>query len=226
MDSIVDSSRTVYSDGGIARVALSNLPPWLQQRYNYDPDKAAQFVAEQRRKEQERRDQYGRQSALIQQQAAGAAAQNAANTERVRVYEILGNLMGATKCRTDKGEILICNLPNKTKAYSDQAAEIEKLKTQIENGENEIADEAGRPRRAPDVNYLQSVGLMGGGIAPRHVTTHADVADIKRRLDKLETEHLASSVVLAFRMGRKYAGLDIWNCVGIAPAQPQKRPSK
>jgi len=75
MDSIVDSSRTVYSDGGIARVALSNLPPWLQQRYNYDPDKAAQFVAEQRRKEQERRDQYGRQSALMQQQAAAAVGQ-------------------------------------------------------------------------------------------------------------------------------------------------------
>jgi hypothetical protein len=99
---VTPSDAIVRFESGIARVPLSSLPSSLQRQYGYDPQKAAQFVAEQAQKEAERR----KQLAIMQQQEAAAIA----SAVRVRVFQILADER-YSKCLTGTGTIWVVNLP-------------------------------------------------------------------------------------------------------------------
>jgi hypothetical protein len=76
----VDHATPVYADiwydGGIVHVALTNLPESLRKQHPYDADKAAQFLAAEKQKEQERR-AAERAQALAEQQDIIARAKAA-----------------------------------------------------------------------------------------------------------------------------------------------------
>jgi hypothetical protein len=98
----------VSYNGGIVQLALSNLPAPYQEKYGYDPDKAARYLADKKQKLQEQRAALNARQAAYNQAVASLAGTN----RPVQVISILDEL--------SNGGIPRCAVPDVPMAFSSK----------------------------------------------------------------------------------------------------------
>jgi hypothetical protein len=201
----------------------------LQQRYNYDPQKAADFLAQQREKEAERQRQYQKRAAaqLVQEAVRVASAP----TETIRVHEVTARSWGpGAKCRTDLGQVLIAGLPSQIGKYWEQVGN---LKKEIADFEADIEAAESAARRASAVAPTGAGGSAAYVDAAMRQRARAnlmveDVRDAKRKLEKmraalatLEGLEEEQTSILAKSKGERYDGMEVWRFTGMSPSRPK-----
>jgi hypothetical protein len=145
--------------------------------------------------------------------------------QSIHVYEIVGEMGSWRRCRTDVGDILIAKFPSHVAQYWD---EVNKLKAQI-------ADFSARAEAADqNARRVSAVTPVAAGGDPYYVDSAMrqraqanlmleDVRDAKANLAKMraalsswQSVERERTTILAVRSGRQYAGMDVWNYVGMA----------
>jgi hypothetical protein len=221
---ITPAYAVVSYEGGIVQLALSNLPVAYQKKYGYDPDKAAQYLADEKQKAQERR------AALVARQAAYNQAMAAlAGTNRpVQLLSILDEQSngGIPLCATPDvpDGVLVKNLPDPVRSFLKQkqqlAADVNAFSDQLQ------ADAAAAARAQavapaysstdPDVNDAQNRQRAQANLmAMRVKDNQAELARMKKTLDDLDAEAPGRATIMAFPTGQFFGGFEIWTCVGM-----------
>ncbi len=151
--------------------------------------------------------------------------------QRFQVHEILANY-GYLKCRTDRGEVLIQDLPSQVGTF---LAELAKRKAEVAAYSRKVEAYDQAARRADAV----APGGLGGD--PAYVDAGMrqraeanlmaeDVRDGKANLTKMEANlsewervEEARTTILAQRTEKQYGGMQIWRFVAMASSPPPRR---
>lgn len=137
----------VSYNGGIVQLALSNLPASYQEKYGYDPDQAARYLADKKQMLQERRATQNARQAAYNQAVASLAGTN----RPVQVISILDELSngGIPRCAVPDvpDGILVKNLPDPVRNFLNRkkqlAADINSFSDKVQ------ADASAAARRRP-----------------------------------------------------------------------------
>jgi len=214
----------VSYDGGIVQLALSNLPAAYREKYGYDSDKAAKYLAEEKQKALERR------AALMARQAAYNQAMAAlAGTNRpVQIISILDEQSngGIPLCAIPDAAdgILIKNLPDPVKSFLNRkkqlAADIDSFSAQVEADAGAAARaQAVAPAYSstdPDINDAQNRQRAQANLMALKVREkQAELDKMKKAMSDLEAEAAGQATIMAFPTGQFFGGFEIWNCVGM-----------
>jgi hypothetical protein len=214
----------VAYDGGLAKVALSNMPAAYQEKYRYDPAQAAAFLTDESRK------QHASQAAETARQITAQAALVAlrGTNQTIHVLAVLDDQFGYLKCRvaTDSGSqtILLNNLPVPVKSF---VSKLNQMRLDTEDFQDKVKMDTRAAERAdalvPNVNggdrdYVELV------VRPQRIRANLMLLDAKDEaetlqemessLSSLELEASQKNAVVAFPTGQNYAGFDIWEAVG------------
>jgi hypothetical protein len=208
---------TVIFDGGGAQVAVSNLPPELRERYHYDPQTAARFLAEQRERK-----------AALKKMDAETAARAASVSEPVLI-KVMEIDAGSEKALTDMGLIWLRNIPAQTAQYLagriQLADEIQALTSRIEINERDAQYAHALAATNAYYNYINpfyGADVMGQMHAANVMSDNVNNEKIElERLSKAlddythQGEHLAT--IRATKTAKQYLGMPIWISLGPGP---------
>jgi hypothetical protein len=190
----------VTHNDGIAKVALTNLPSSLQQKYKYDPAKATAALAAD---EKHRLDDIKTRA----EQAKYIASLRGTNRV-IRVKAVLGSGV----CQTSVGQICITGLPPGVMNFFYQRAEQQAALTDLKN----------TPAVGAPVNgvYDYQFELDNARTAALHEAQKLR----KEKLDQLQDDLNSlnqtegqETTIIAFPTGTMYGGIPLWHCVGVAP---------
>lgn len=193
----------VMHPGGLAKVALSNLPPVLQAEFSYEPDKATAYLeAEKRRAGESRR-------ARIEQQKKLAAL--AGPVQKIRVTAILDGF-GLCQIQTTNGTFMayVIGVPGLVNSYYASRASLE----------NTIAS----LRTTPIVATATSKGYGRATRGVAHQAAREALADAKElnaetvrylteQLADLKKNELQSTTISAYPTGLQDNGIPRWQAV-------------
>ena len=196
--------------GGIAQVAMSNLPAAYQQRYGYNPTNAEKYLAEKKQRELAARE---RQAASAKSEAMPAGA--------VQTIELTGILDettygGIPLCSVSgghaPGKILVKNMPG---PVSDFLHRYQKLKADIDAEETAPVNvTATATRRGP--NHAARAAERAANRATREAKGErkVEVKQLRRQLSEMEKSRGQNASVRAYPTGQSWSGYEIWVCTG------------
>jgi hypothetical protein len=210
----------VWHDGGGARIPLTNFPDDVRAKLGYDPAKAAQVEAAESQRQKRIRDQ---------RIAESIAANTLGAPERIGVGSPVGQY---GQYRTDRGLIIIKNLPASVTAYLSQEASlldrISRLKNDIEEN-TRVARQAdavtptlaqGRPEYVNAVmNERARVNMMFVNIAEQK----EELGRLADQLEALLKRRIEATTIIAQQTPQRYAGSPIYQCVGMAPPETSQQ---
>jgi hypothetical protein len=204
----------VSHNDGISKVALTNLPFSLQQRYHYDPTNAAAAIAAE---EKHRLDVIKARA----EQAKYLASLRGTN----QVIQVKSVLDSFGQCDTSAGRIYITGLPSSVSGY---LAQYYQLKAAI--ADNQVrAENMARAADRADANA--AVGASGDAayvnavMAKRQQANNMiqnaneaaeNLSKMKSNLTEMKMGLIQNTTVVAFPTGQKSNGMDQWQCVGVA----------
>lgn len=203
-------------NGGVAKVAMTNLPLNLQHQLHYNPEAAAAaLAAEEQRKVDELK--------AKAKQARYLASLRGTN-QVIRVNAVL-DLFG--RCQTSAGEIYLTGLPASASGYLAQYAQLKaavaESQIQADNqtrAANTALGDGGSPLA---VWGAMKQSLNGKG---RQTTRQIQMADeaagnlsnLQARLAEMESGLAQRTTIIAYPTGLNYSGLPQWQFVsGPAP---------
>jgi hypothetical protein len=190
LGTVTGSRVTIFFDGGGERVAISNLPPYLQKRLNYDPQLArTQDAAEAERiaAAKERADKEA-----TAQQAQGPA-------QKIRLVKILPDTYVQIEAEGVLSEAYIHNLPPEilTLLRDFQAAE-----ANVTNLQNQLA--LAQPSSAKGGNHghlsrqaAQNQASTSTANASYRSSIETSLASAKKHLDAVKSQLSARSTITA-----------------------------
>lgn len=212
---------------GMVQIPMSNMPAAYQAQFGYTPEKAAQFLDEQKRIQKRRR------AAFLARQAA---LQALAGTNRpVRIIAVFDDntFGGFPLCAADgiNDGILVENLPDSVRQFLTGYGQ---LKSDIADCEQQInrlkAPETSAAQPAPQPRMGKST-LVGNGagfvkvVPAQNDNTAAVRRNLEDRLNFLNAELALSTTnfdryttIMAHPSGQDYGGKPIWTCIGIPAA--------
>jgi hypothetical protein len=211
-----------YNDGSV-QIALSNLPSEYQQKYGYDPAKAAKFLADKKQKEREARATMLARQAAYQQQLAALAGTN----QPIRIISV--NAFSAyLKCtvQTQNGvrDVNLKNLPDSVRNFisqlNQQRNEVASYEVRVEDYTRAAkkADAvaptfaAGRPAYVNEaINQRKQANLM----QVRAEEMKTQLTKMKANLAAVEAETTNRTTVIACPTGQTHEQLEVWTCVGL-----------
>jgi len=203
------------------------MPAAYQNQFGYTPEKAAQFLDEEKQSQKQRR------AAVQAQQTALLAL---AGTNRpVRITAIDDNPLfgGLPFCSVDgiNSGMLVENLPDSVRQFM---AGYRQLQADIADGQRQLDNlkvpEPPPTNAAPPVPRLgKQTWIGGGGGYVRIVFPKNDNAALRRdiedrlktlnvRLTQATTNYSLYTTIIAHPSGQSYVGKPIWVCVGVPPA--------
>ncbi len=221
-----------YQDG-LVQIPMSNMPAVYQAQFGYTPEKAAQFLDEQKRIQQKQR------QAFLARQAALLAL---AGTNRpVRITAIIDETTygGIPFCSADgiNDGILVRNLPDSVRQFlaryrqlQADAADSQQQLDRLKATEPPPAKTAQQPRMgktgATRDNYTGVTYLLP---APKPKDPVADWQNARQKaetrldalnaeLDEKTTNFDAYTTIMAHPSGEFYGTKPIWICTGIPAA--------
>ena len=211
---------------GMAQIPMSNMPAAYQSQFGYTPEKARQFLDE------EKEIQKNRRAAALAQRAALQAAAGSNRLVRITTIDDNPTYGGFPFCSVEgiKGGILIENFPDSVRqfmaGYRQLEAEITDCQRQVDNLKV-LATSPAEPVK-PQMGKTLMVG-NGAGFVRASSPKRDDVAAARRnaedrlkalnaRLEQATTNYNLYTTIVAHPSGRAYVGKPIWICVGIPPA--------
>jgi len=222
ISSVTPAYVVLLFDGGGKKFPLSDLPPHLQKRFNYDPSKAAQFSDQEE----------SRKQLAIERQAeaqdAAIKAQNAlGEIQTVTIIKVIGGT--PVKCLADTGdgerEIFINGLPavvafafSRCDAGSQAVSAREaQVSTMRRNAERQDANAMTGAEGDPDyVAVIMSQRVQANNAALDAKDASEDLETMKANLAKLSREKEVASHIRAQPTGKIFGATRIWNFVGFA----------
>jgi len=207
---------------GIVQIPMSDLPPAYQDQFGYTPEKAAQFL------DQEKQNQKKERAAVLARQAVLEAL---AGTNRlIRITTVSSDLSyhSIPFCSADgiDGGILVENLPDSVRqfftGYGQLQAEIANCHQQLDN------------IKVPDTNAPPQPPQMGKGLMVENGSSFASVGgppkdntaairqNLEDRLSALNaqmaqatTNYNLYTTIIGRPTGELYGGKPIWICTGL-----------
>ncbi|MFZ0826669.1 MAG: hypothetical protein WAO02_04525 [Verrucomicrobiia bacterium] len=214
----------VIYDGGIVQVALSNLPAAYQEKYGYDPEQAARFLADRNQKLQ------AQHAASMARQAAysQALAARAGTNRPVQIISILDEMSngGYPLCAISNipQGILVNNLTDEVRTFLNRKKQ---LAADISSFSDKVQADASAAARAQAVapafaatdsatveaqnNQRAQANLMAVSVQEEQ----EELAKMKSAMSGWDAETPARTTILAFPSGQFYGQYEIWNCVGM-----------
>ncbi len=199
--------------GGVAKVAMTNLPANLQRQYHYDPDKAAAALAAD--------EQHKADVTKAKVERAKYLASLRGTNQVIRVNAVLDSL---GKCQTSVGEIYLTGLPASVGEYLARDAQLKATvadgQVQAENkvrAANTALGDGGSPLA---VWGAMKQSLKGKGQATTAKIRAADEAGdnlsrLKASLEEMESGLVQNTTVIAYPTGMNYSGLPMWQFVAL-----------
>jgi hypothetical protein len=221
---VTPASAVVIYDGGSVQLALSNLPVSYQEKYGYDPVKAARFLADEKQKVQAER------AALMARQAAyNRAVASLTGTNRpVQILSILDEQSngGIPRCAVPDAPdgILVKNLPDSVRSFLNRkrqlAADIRSFSDKVRADTSAaVRAQAMAPTlasRDPDTLDAQNnQRAQANLLAVKAGEERAELDEMKKTLSDLDAETADRTTIVAFPTGQFFGRLEIWNCVGM-----------
>ena len=218
----------VAYQGGLTQIAMSNLPAADQARFGYDPEKAAQFLKEEDRRQSERRAAYfARHAALMARPGTNRL---------VRIKAIIDETSngGIPLCAADvPGDgILVSNFPDPVRQFlarygrlqADVAAARQKL-DHLRASEPPPAKPSrphmGKTGATRDnftgVTYLLPVPKPKDPVADwKKACQQAEdrLEALNAELDTMKTNYDRSVAIMAYPSGEFFGKKPIWVCTG------------
>ena len=205
-------------DGGIARIALSNMPDLYRQKYHYSPEKAEQYLTSESNKLKAIR------AAELVRRAAyeKAVADLATNTQTIYVDSIVDEQFGYPKCNVSSGngggdennvpgQILIINLPAVVKSF---AQDKQKLSADIENLRNQkvVASYTVNDPNDPDPGLTAQI-MAQNALQNAKEAKAERLRGMEKKLEDMESQASERTRIKAYFTGHSYAGFQMWKCV-------------
>ena len=214
----------VSYDGGIVQLALSDLPVAYQKKYNYDPDTAARYLADEKQKAQERRAALAARQAAYNQAVAALVGTN----RPVQILSILDERSnkGIPLCSIPEAinGVLVNNLPDSVRNFLNRKYQ---LTADINAYSDKVSADAAAAARAQAVaptysamdpysvdqqnNQHAQANLMALNVQKEQ----AELARMKSTLADLDAQTPAQTTIMAFPTGQIYGNYPIWTCVGM-----------
>jgi len=215
-----------YQDG-MVQIPMSNMPAAFQAQSGYTPEKAAQFL------DQERQTQRKRRAAFLAQQAALQALAGTNRIVRITDIDDDPSYGGFPFCSVDglSSGILVENFPDSVRqfmsGYRQLQADIADCQQQLDN--LKVPKPPPVPTNSPPRLGKQTWVGGSGGYARIVIPNNDDIAaarqNIEDRLKMLNdrraqatTNYNLYTTIIAHPSGQTYVGKPIWVCVGIPAA--------
>ncbi|HTY88010.1 MAG TPA: hypothetical protein VMB80_11135 [Candidatus Acidoferrum sp.] len=218
----------VSYDGGIAQVALSNLPTAYQRQYDYDPTNAAKYLEDKKQEQLQARARLQAQRAAYQRYVASLAGTN----QPVRIVSINAEapyLKCTAETKSGTRDINLKNLPDPVRNFITR---LNQLRGEVASFEDRVDDYTRAARHAdalaPTTPILTTGGNSGDANSPVNQRAQANLMlnraeDMQKQLVKMkedlaamESESVKNTTVLAYPTGQIYDQLEIWVCTGVA----------
>ncbi len=208
-------------DGGIIKVADRNLPPDLQKQFGYSPANATKFLNQEM--EQHKAD--------LEKAAAMRAAELAriaylVGTNRIIYINAIESVEPLQCSITTDGineHILVRNLPDSVREfvnqYNQMRADILALGDKVKDDTSAVRHADAQSSMANDYYAVNGVPAISD-TAPAHANLEDEKDNLQQKQDDLKAmadEVPERTAVIAHPSGEFYAGLEIWDCVGLAP---------
>ena len=218
----------VSYEEGMVQIPMSNMPAVYQAQLGYTPEKAAQFLDEERQIQKRQR------AAFLAQQAALLAL--AGTTRPVRITAILDEISfgGIPFCDAYgiDGGILVKQLPDSVRQFLAGYRQLQADITDCQQQLNQI--KVPEPPPPVPVNSPPRLGKQtwignGAGYARIVIPKNDDTAAIRQNLeDRLRTlnarlgemagNYDRCTTIIARPTGETYGQKPIWICAGVPPA--------
>ncbi len=199
ISSVTAAYAIVFFDGGGKKVPLSDLPPFLQERYGYDPAKAEQSIAAEKQKKEALAQAYAEQAAL--------EASTQGDRQKVRVLKILGNYIGDTHC-----EIEASGSHEEVLMAGGDFSPIQEYYSKLETLESDAAAIQGTKSGQGSRRSRRAAAMAG--VTPQNNAAYASL--IAAQLKAMKTQGTNLTTIYASPTTRKYANLPIWTYLGKA----------
>ena len=214
----------VSYDDGIVQLALSNLPASYKEKYGYDPDKAAKYLADEKQKVQEQR-----AAEMTRQTAYNQAVASLTGTNRpVLIISILDEQSngGIPLCAVPDvpNGILVKNLPDPVRSFLNRkkqlAVDIDSFSDKVQaDGSAAARAEAVAPTFAsPDPDTLDAQNnqrAQANLMAVKVREERAELAKMKKTMNDLDAETADRTTIMAFPTSQFFGRFEIWDCVGM-----------
>ena len=205
----------VSFEGGLAKVAMTNLPDTLQKQFGYDPEKAAALLAAEEK----------HRLAVVKARAdqARLIASLRGTNQTIQIKVVLDDY---GQCQTSVGQIYAIGLPA---SVSEFLANYYQLKANIPTAEAN-AGQLMRDYKRADANAMTGASgdpaFVDAWMAQRQRAENMrvdaenaadEVKNMKSRLAEMQDNLIQNTSVVAYPTGLKYSGFQQWQCVGVAP---------
>lgn len=192
-----------FSGGGGGMVKFTNLPPAIRERFGYDPKKAAEAEAAERR----------RQAALNSEQTAQQQADNwRGPPKRAHVLKVIpsaGFPKYLVEIAGEAREIIILNFPPEAKEYFDDHA---RLESALQAASRQLErDKAAVP--GPLAGRSRAVRVRRARIAEAKKLAADDqkqVSQAQSALTQLQKKEKILTTISLRQTAKKYANTEIW----------------
>lgn len=155
-----------------------------------------------------------------------------AEPDRLRIMAILENY-GFLKCQSDKGEVMVANLPA---SITQQFTAVKQMEDQVARFEDEVdADrvaalraDANAPTYAAGtpayVNRQMARRKQANNMVIDATEKAKDLRSVQANLQKARIKALAAGSISAVETGQKYAGLKVYRYLGpyVEPERPDR----
>ena len=199
----------ILYDGGGKKFPMSNLPPFLQRRFDYDPDKAEQFQADEASKHQAAR-----------ARAAAAEAKADAARGEVENITILKITSGGAPVRclaaTSSGqqEVFLNSLPP---SVLDAFSKYDAAKQQLDALSNQVTTlrtDAAQLKAARG-NLARAQRAQAKSVAQEESRAQEELTSFKKAFAISQKQKMQMSHVNAFSTGTAFGATPIWRFVSL-----------
>lgn len=212
---------------GMVQIPMSDMPAAYQTQFGYTPEKAAQFLEDEKQIQKQRR------AAVLARQAALQAQAGPNRSIRITAIDDDPAFGGYAFCSVDgiNGGMLVENLPDSVRqfisGYRQLQADIADCQQQLDILKVPEPSPASTVSQQPHLGKKTWIG-DGTGYA-RIVIPKNDDAAVRRNFeDRLKTlnarlaeataNYNLCTTIMAHPSGQSYVGKPVWVCVGIPPA--------
>jgi hypothetical protein len=188
---VTGSRVTIYYDGGGKRVAISNLPPFLQKRLNYDPELARKQDAAEAERKAERAEK--------EAEAIAHAMQTLGPAQKIHLVKVLPDAQVQIEADGAISEAYIQNLPPEilvlVRDYQNAEAEVTNLEAQLAQvpGSSGKSGNHGHLSRQAARNQASTSAAN----ASYHSNLETSLSTAKTRLAALKSQFSARSIITA-----------------------------
>jgi hypothetical protein len=193
--------------GGIAEVALTNLPVKLQSQFPYDPASAARFIADENKKTAARAESTAKQAASRIDPTSPIGITQTITVESVTDQQLPSGVICTIVIDDNETVVLLAGLPPSVRQYVEQRAQLINQMNLLRNTPIRASDANPNGSDPASTNQFDTENAL-------YVAKEArseKILALGKQLDVMEAKP-QKAVTRAYPTGQTYNGMMIWKC--------------